>query len=372
MYRLAIIFVVLALIWVCPTALAVVPRQESAVPTVSYNPETYCGIYSLYLAARSLGLELKFNDLLKPQYISSRQGSSLGDLILAAKEQHLYSEPMGRMSCNVLRYAHCPVILHIKNDLATDKEYNHWVLFAGTEEGKARIHDGARPMELMDFTDLAARWDGVGLLISDSPISVSSLWLAVIAQFVFYAGACAGVIALLLCVQLQLPSKLCWASNSRCWHRFVGELVILLVLAVVLGAGFRWVHAGGFLSAPRAVAAIQDMHLGDFLRKVNVEEVPKLLDSEGVTIVDARLPQDFAAGHLARAINLPPSSSAERCQQALAGVPTSSRILLYCQSNGCLYSEIVARKLIALGYSNILYFRDGWISWEKYQQVPGR
>lgn len=371
MFRAAVVFFLLSPLWLCAAEPPSEAQVVNAMSAASNAPAAYCGIYSLYRAASSLGSDLRFSDFLKPEYISSRQGSSLSDLIRAAGEQGLYAEAMGRMNCSILHYVRSPVILHVKPDLAKTKGYNHWILFAGTEEGKARIYDGVRSVELVDFADLAARWDGIGLLISDSSISVSSLWLVVVAQFVFYAGTCAGVIALLLWIRHQWPSKLRWASSPRGWDRFVGELATLLVLAVVLGAGFRLAHAGGFLSAPQAVAAIQDMHLGGFLPKVRVEDVPKLLGAEGVTVVDARFPQDFTAGHLANAINLPPSSSPEECQQVLAGVPTSNRILLYCQSNGCPYSEIVARKMIALGYTNILYFRDGWIAWEKYQQKTG-
>ncbi len=368
MFRAAFVFFLLVTLQMSATDPPNEAEVVNAGTTASNLPAAYCGICSLFRAASALGSDIHFNDFLKPEYISSRQGSSLNDLIRAAGDQGLCVEAMGHMNCTILRYVQCPVILHVKNDLATTKEYNHWILFAGTEEGKARVYDGVHSVELIDFADLAARWDGIGLLISDSSISVSSLWLVVISQFVFYAGACAGVIALLLWLQLWWANKLRWASNFRGWHRCVGELATLLVLAVVLGAGFRWAHAGGFLSAPQGVAAIQDMHLGGFLRKVRAEDVPKLLDAEDVTIVDARLPQDFVAGHLANAISIPPSSSSEQCQQALAGVPISNRILLYCQSNGCPYSEIAARKLIALGYSNILYFRDGWIAWEKYRQ----
>lgn len=348
------------------------PAQQSRTSSVNVSaPPAYCGVYSLHRAASALGRDVPFHVWLKPEYISSWAGSSLSDLSQAAMDQGLNAEPMGRMTCAMLRFIHCPVILHVKNDLAIDKEYNHWILFTGAEDGKARIYDGVRLVELVDFTDLAARWDGVGLLVDKAPITTSFLWLVVASQFVFCAGACAAVIALLLWLQHRWTSKPRWASWSGGWRRSTHDLAMLVVLAFVLGAGFRWVHAGGFLSHTPSIAALQDMHLGGFLSKVKVEDIPKLMQADGITIVDARSPQDFTAGHLENAINIPPNSSQEQCEKALADVSASNRILLYCQSNGCPYSEIVARKLIALGHSNILYFRDGWIAWEKYHQNTG-
>jgi rhodanese-related sulfurtransferase len=348
------------------------PEQQSGSPLIHANaPATYCGVYSLYRAGRALDRDIPFRDWLKPEYISSRQGSSLSDLIRAATDRGLYAEPMGRMSCAMLQHVHCPVILHVKNDLTTAKEYNHWILFMGTEDGKARIYDGVSPVEMVEFADLAAHWDGVGLLISTAPLSTSSLWLVTSAQFAFYAASCAAVVALLLWLQLRWINKPHWTSWSGGWRRCVCELAMLIALALVLGTGFRWVHAGGFLSHAPAVAAIQDMHLGGFLPRVKVEDIPQLMHTKGVIVVDARYPQDFANGHLAEAVNIPPNASPEECQNALAGVPTSKRLLLYCQSNGCPYSEMVARKLMALGYVNILYFRDGWSAWRKYQENTG-
>jgi hypothetical protein len=98
----------------------------------------------------------------------------------------------------------------------------------------------------------------------------------------------------------------------------VRDVCALLLAAFVLGGLYRLGHPEGFLSHNPAIAAVQDSHLGAFLPKVN-----------------ARVPRD-------------------------------GQILIYCQSNGCPYSEKVARKLMSVGYRNITYFRDGWHGWEEY------
>jgi rhodanese-related sulfurtransferase len=87
-----------------------------------------------------------------------------------------------------------------------------------------------------------------------------------------------------------------------------------------------------------------------------------------VILVDARFPEDFDTEHLRNAINIPPILSLDECRGALDGVEQSKRILIYCQSNGCPYSEKVAKKLLALGFSNIVLFEDGWIGWQKYKK----
>jgi rhodanese-related sulfurtransferase len=347
------------------------PQPKTSRLTSVQTPASYCGIHSLYRAASCLGRAIVFQDLLKPKYISSRQGSSLADLIQAARDQGFYVEPLGHMTCIMLSYVDCPVILHVKNDLVHAKDYNHWVLFAGMEGSKARLYDGVRPVELVDMKDLAARWDGVALLISDAPIRMSYLWLVFVAYFTFYCGAGAAIILSLLRLQCWIWGRLHRMAWWRCWGSCVGEVLLPVVLAAILGIGFCWTHTGGFLSSAGAIASLQDRYLGSFLPRVSVTDLPSFLQAEDVVIVDARRAADFALGHLPRARNIPPDASEEDCRRILADVSRSQRLLIYCQSNGCPYSVIVARKLLALGYVHILYFRDGWHAWQEYQRYLG-
>jgi len=68
------------------------------------------------------------------------------------------------------------------------------------------------------------------------------------------------------------------------------------------------------------------------------------------TIIDVRTPQEFAAGHIAGALNIP----VERLESAIAqvkGVGKESAILLYCRSGR---RSAMARSLLKRqGYRNI-------------------
>src|SRR5262249_47381056 len=92
----------------------------------------YCGVQSLYRALRALGKDVSLEDLIKPEYISSKQGSTVADLTKAGKDLGVFVEPVGHLTCGILRQVDCPVILHVKSDLSST-DYNHWVLFMGTE-----------------------------------------------------------------------------------------------------------------------------------------------------------------------------------------------------------------------------------------------
>jgi hypothetical protein len=74
---------------------------------VSGIPNSYCGIYALYRALAAEGKVIRFADLVRPEYIGSRKGSKMAELIRAGQDFGMYVEPMQRMNCAMLRQAHC-------------------------------------------------------------------------------------------------------------------------------------------------------------------------------------------------------------------------------------------------------------------------
>src|SRR5713101_3397359 len=92
------------------------------------SPATYCGVHAL---ARALALRdhpVPFVDLLRPEFISCRKGSSAADLVRAANYFGVEAQVTTRLNCLVLQQLNIPAILHVKKGLT---DYNHWVLYAG-------------------------------------------------------------------------------------------------------------------------------------------------------------------------------------------------------------------------------------------------
>jgi rhodanese-related sulfurtransferase len=121
------------------------------------------------------------------------------------------------------------------------------------------------------------------------------------------------------------------------------------------------------LSHGEAIAAIQDAHLASFLPKVKVREMAALAAGDSaVVIVDARPANAFASGHIPRAINIPYDTESKECMRLLGPTPRESRIVVYCHSNGCGFSETLARRLLSCGFSRVELFRGGWVEWQGF------
>jgi rhodanese-related sulfurtransferase len=59
------------------------------------------------------------------------------------------------------------------------------------------------------------------------------------------------------------------------------------------------------------------------------------------------------------------NSSLTDRQQLLNGIEKNKRIVVFCQSSGCGYSDEVAQFLKFNGYSNVVLYRGGYREWSR-------
>ncbi len=91
------------------------------------------------------------------------------------------------------------------------------------------------------------------------------------------------------------------------------------------------------------------------------DELRAAIDAGAVTVVDALGGDYYAKQHLPGAI---PLVEADVDAQAPHILPDrAAAIVTYCSNAGCPNSERVARRLIALGYTNVRKYREGIEDW---------
>ena len=102
-------------------------------------------------------------------------------------------------------------------------------------------------------------------------------------------------------------------------------------------------------------------------RQISMDEAVKMMAEEtGYIILDVRRPDEFAAGHIPNAINVPNETigTAE-----IPELPDKDQlIMVYCRSGR--RSKEASEKLVKLGYTNIVEF-GGILDW-KGETVTGQ
>jgi len=332
----------------------------------------YCGLYCVHAAMQVLGRDVEFRSLIKDRYLGSRKGSSVGELALAVEDHNLKTRIMKSMNCGMLTMVGTPVLLHVRSSPSAS-EYDHWILFLGTNSGNVRIYDGTGKIKTIPMQHLAAIWDGVGLFISDHPIDLSSLYVFGMTCFI----ALATVVLVIRWLIFRTNSGRLTVADGRRGAgpilRLFGEVGSISLGAIAIVGGMSLFSiSGGCLADHDVVAGIQDRHIADWIPTLGVEELNAILSSQEILLIDARHPSDFNAGHIPGAISFPADASAtvEKVRETFSAYSKTTPIVIYCQSAGCNYDEYVGKLLISEGYTRLKFFTGGWLEWQQKQSQP--
>jgi rhodanese-related sulfurtransferase len=356
---------ILAFFAVSKSAVADENKHKPAAEATSVKPrarQPYCGLYCLYTAMKLAGQKPDFRELVKPEYLGSRKGSSLANLKQAAKDNGLYAESAAKLNSRILMESPHPIILHVKSS-ADSKEYDHFELFLGTENGQAKLFNPPEPVRLVPFHELAPQWDGTGLIVSAEPIDIGAVFAPARKRLLLYVVVGIAVIAILHWARQRRPLVTLVNSRSKLFGLSIVQTMGFGILALLCGMVYHFVSDAGFLAHANATASVQKSHSGNFIPKVSKKKVERSLDSNTV-FIDARYARDFKAGHLEGAINVPVDTNDIERQKAMSGVAKNADIVVYCQSSGCPYAGIVTAKLKTDGFSNISIFKGGWNEWK--------
>ena len=114
-----------------------------------------------------------------------------------------------------------------------------------------------------------------------------------------------------------------------------------------------------FLSALLFSGCVASHNSADSYRQISMEQAVLLMEREiGYIILDVRTPQEFAAGHIPNAINIPNETIGA---SEISALPDKDQlILVYCRSGR--RSKEAAQKLVSLGYTSIVEF-GGILDW---------
>ncbi|MEK6262921.1 MAG: cysteine peptidase family C39 domain-containing protein, partial [Planctomycetota bacterium] len=298
---------------------------DESIPDASTESGSYCGIYCVYATLHAYGKPIEFPTLLKMKYIGEMSGSSIQELSLAVTDNGLQALAMSGLSRANLVAAQSPIILHV-NTPDSPGYYNHWILFLGMENGLAKVVDAPHKPELIPVADVLARWDGVGLYISDQVPSAAMLKVEAI---------CTGENLALAAGLLVLVGLMQRASRRRAGRNAVRSnwqmAGMILGVAVCLTVVWHTLAEDGYVRNQIAIRTVVQQHRPSFLPKLTIPELEKSLSDPSVVVIDARYPRDFESGHVPGAINVPVFTTQVERRRLLANLPSGARGVVDCE-----------------------------------------
>jgi len=133
-----------------------------------------CGVKCVYAVLRLYKKEVDFR-MLAPKYITSRHGSSIGDLVDALQSSGLHVYPVKNLRMWHLRKSTLPIILHMRSERGAGP-YDHFQLLLPSKDRSHLLYDPSSGLHKLDMMALLLRWQGVGIVVSQQPAEIKSLY----------------------------------------------------------------------------------------------------------------------------------------------------------------------------------------------------
>jgi rhodanese-related sulfurtransferase len=313
----------------------------------SKAPTSYCGLYCIYIAAKSVGIEVRLENLIREDYLTGRDGSSTADLVNASRANGLNAKVRSGLTMDDLMVANAPMILHVRSPGSIG--YYHWSLFLGFDEnGKAEIYDPPVSKGKLSKTTVLSMWDGTAIDISPEN------------ERVFVLPFSLSIIVLGMATFLGL-----WLFQNAYRTEWVVPLVGLCLgcVTLVLPLGFAWNQD--------TVRHVASSHFEMDLSKISYDELKPLLESKQVILIDTRPEEAFQSDCIPGAINIPIASSEISLQQSLdelIRLREGKPVVTYCQSDRCGWAEKIGSIIYKRTTIPVRVYAEGMNGWHSRQR----
>lgn len=99
----------------------------------------------------------------------------------------------------------------------------------------------------------------------------------------------------------------------------------------------------------------------------------EMMEQGNASIVDARRPEDFLAGHIPGAVNLMPMQFHGIVPLEVEFMDPAMPVMIYCEGGTCTDSIAVGQKLREIGFQRLHIFDDGYPAWVEagYETAEG-
>jgi rhodanese-related sulfurtransferase len=154
-------------------------------------------------------------------------------------------------------------------------------------------------------------------------------------------------------------------SYQRSWLEVMWQGGAILLLASVTALSVNQLRPGRLpLVADWSPKAQLTTDSGINL-EIPLEEAEALFFARVALFVDARSPEQYTAGHIQGALNLPWDAFEAIFPQVMASVPHNTTIVTYCDGETCGLSKDLAFTLLQEGYFNVRVLVNGWTVWQQ-------
>jgi rhodanese-related sulfurtransferase len=326
--------------------------QSRSAPWSESREGPLSGVYSACAALRLCGVDCSPGDYYSVTYVGSKEGSSRQELEALVQKAGATATVLSNLSGYDLYWLNAPLIANVRSSPGS-ATYDYWTT-VHFRDGKLHVYDRNPTPTVLPMAEFLAIWSGVGVAVAPPGETITIdlllgrlLVLLLGIAFCFCVWIFCGRSQTLSSVRISLPQ-----------FAFVGILTIAL-----MGLGLCVIGSQQHLFEGIHTAVAPDI-------KRNFDSVPlqklRAAASAGdALLIDSRYVADHLSGSIPGSVNIPSDASYLELRDYLQGIDRTLPVIVYCQSNSCHFSKIVADQLTHLGFVDVMVSEDGWVEFNE-------
>jgi rhodanese-related sulfurtransferase len=152
---------------------------------------------------------------------------------------------------------------------------------------------------------------------------------------------------------------------ERVMAGWIKEAFWLLIILVGLAVAINGLRPGAIALISTSPVAANRSNPDLPVTEMPLTEAWEKYKSGTALFIDARSPEDFQAGHIKGAVNLPEQAFDEVFPEKAEEIEKWKTLVTYCDGRDCPLGQALAGKLYQLGFKNVSYLVNGWASWRE-------
>jgi rhodanese-related sulfurtransferase len=159
--------------------------------------------------------------------------------------------------------------------------------------------------------------------------------------------------------------------------KLLKEIGIILMVVIPLALVTNSLRPSGLRLVDTGIPMMQTVDTNDPVCAIPLDRAIEKYEREEALFIDTRSHEDYLAGHIKGAINLPDHHFDEWIDDFLSRTDPDIEIITYCNGKDCSLGYDVAEKLYQLGFERVSYLVNGLTKWQESalpvvsQKIPG-
>lgn len=143
------------------------------------------------------------------------------------------------------------------------------------------------------------------------------------------------------------------------------EIAIILMVVIPLALIINSLRSDGLNLFDTRISVVQPVEANSPVQVIALNKAIEKHRRGKALFVDTRSSEDYVAGHIKDALNLPDHYFDECIDAFLSSVDPDTEIIAYCDGEDCPQGRNVAEKLYQLGFMRSFYLISGLSRWRE-------